>query len=691
MRDAARFQSDETTVFGALFEEIAAQSPDVEGVSRPAFSETETRTLEVLADFARGHGLSVWFDEGRNARFSLPEDREAERYVVVGSHVDSVPFGGNYDGLAGVLAGVACLVRARRTGARFARPVHVLAMRGEESAWFGPCYIGSKVLTGTLDESELQALHKGDGRSLADHMAETGLPVKRIARAIPLADLSAMEAYIEVHIEQGPLLIGKGLPAAVVSGIRGNFRHREVRCIGETGHSGAVPRAYRRDPVLAMADLLVRLDESWQTILNKGADLVLTSGIVGTDPQKHAMTRIPDSIAFSLDIRSQSTETLDQMREMGCADLFWGEDVSPEGRTQKIARSHRLAEEFDGKFAPLENRRTALLDEIAYREGNLNELAYLHNEVTIELEESRYDYVIERAANDDKVFRPGILPWSRTEEDRQRLRKALLASLLLMLVIGGVPLIWEVPARDPGERVEIPERLARMVKEKVPPKPVERPPEQPREEVREEPKPEQPQVAEQRPEPTPEEVRRARTTAVVAALVLPAAQADPGVYGHAAPVHPGYASPVAWDAGAAGLYQPPYYHPRPARPAKQDFNRKVRPHKTQFQGPVAPAAYVGPGYPYLNAPLFPTPRPDIPYQTGVTLITNQALAPHEMLYPHTYKALYPPFYYTNKGTWVVTPLGVWSTENWSLVGTEVSVKYKPHISPFALFHPPVHR
>lgn len=206
-------------------------------------------------------------------------------------------------------------------------------------------------------------------------------------------------------------------------------------------------------------------------------------------------------------------ETLEQMREMDCADLFWGEDVSAQEQAQKITRSRNLSEEFDGKFAPLENRRAALLEEIEVREGNLCELAYRYNEVMVELEESRYDYVIERAANDDKVFRAGVLPWSRTEEDRQRLRKALLASLLLMLVIGGVPLIWEVPARDPNERVEIPERLARMVKEKVPPKPVERPAEQPREELREEPKPEQPQVAEQRPEPTPEEVKRARTVA----------------------------------------------------------------------------------------------------------------------------------------------------------------------------------
>ena len=106
------------------------------------------------------------------------------------------------------------------------------------------------------------------------------------------------------------------MPAAVVSAIRGNFRHKTVRCIGEAGHSGAVPRAFRKDPVLAMADLLSRLDESWLTILQKGDDLVLTSGIVSTDPAKHAMSRIPDEIGFSLDVRSQSQDVLDAMTDL---------------------------------------------------------------------------------------------------------------------------------------------------------------------------------------------------------------------------------------------------------------------------------------------------------------------------------------------------------------------------------------
>lgn len=299
-----------------LLETIADRTKDVEGFSRPAFSDIETQTLKFLETFARKNGLAVWYDDGMNANFSLPEDKDAKSFVVVGSHVDSVPFGGNFDGLAGVVAGLVCLVRAKREKQTFERPVHVLAMRGEESAWFGPCYIGSKALTGTLGAKEIKAKHKADGRSLGEHMADIGIPMPKVKRGTPLIDLKAIEAYLELHIEQGPLLVGKKIPAAVVTGIRGNFRHRAIRCIGEAGHSGAVPKAYRRDPVLALADLLVRLDDSWTTILNKGDDLVLTSGVVMTDPDKHAMSRIPDSVSFSLDVRSQSKKTLDDMRKL---------------------------------------------------------------------------------------------------------------------------------------------------------------------------------------------------------------------------------------------------------------------------------------------------------------------------------------------------------------------------------------
>ena len=91
--------------------------------------------------------------------------------------------------------------------------------------------------------------------------------------------------------------------------------------------------------------------------------------------------------------------------------------------------------------------------------------------------------------------------------------------------------------------------------------------------------------------------------------------------------------------------------------------------------------------PQTGAPLYVSPQPNIPYQVGGSAITNQALAPHEMLYPHEYRAMYAPFYYVVKGGWVVTPWGVRNNEQWELQGTEVNVKYRSRVAPFSGFNP----
>jgi hypothetical protein len=108
-------------------------------------------------------------------------------------------------------------------------------------------------------------------------------------------------------------------------------------------------------------------------------------------------------------------------------------------------------------------------------------------------------------------------------------------------------------------------------------------------------------------------------------------------------------------------------------------------------GPGAPPPGARPGnnYPVLNAPLYPSPVQYTPPWTGGTIITNQALAPHEMLYPHRYHAMYGPFYYNVRGCWVVTPFGVRQYEKWRLEGTQVKVDYHPHFRLFSGYHPPV--
>jgi hypothetical protein len=95
------------------------------------------------------------------------------------------------------------------------------------------------------------------------------------------------------------------------------------------------------------------------------------------------------------------------------------------------------------------------------------------------------------------------------------------------------------------------------------------------------------------------------------------------------------------------------------------------------------------GYPFTNAPMYPTPLPNIPYQVGSTVLTNQALYPHEMLYAHTYRALYPPYYYEVSGAWKPMPWGVSNCEHWKLRGTLVTVKYHSSIGFLSGFSPPV--
>ncbi|MBW3542989.1 MAG: hypothetical protein KY476_22230 [Planctomycetes bacterium] len=153
-------------------------------------------------------------------------------------------------------------------------------------------------------------------------------------------------------------------------------------------------------------------------------------------------------------------------------------------------------------------------------------------------------------------------------------------------------------------------------------------------------------------------------------------------HSHSVPVHGAH---VGGGAYTHGGYAPP--------PPVHSDGWIGRGHHKAYYHPNEPLArpwyYAGsPGYPYLDAPLYPSPVPNVPYQVGATLITNQALAPHEMLYKHEYKALYPPYYYKVDGGWVVTPWGVWSHEDWKLQGTQVEVEYRPHYSIFSMFCPP---
>ena len=298
-----------------LFERVAAASSDGDGVSRPSYGDGETGAIEILEAFAAEHGIAAGRDRAANVVFRIDEG-EPDRYLLVGSHVDSVPRGGNYDGLAGVVAGLLLLAELRAGGVRPPLPVRAIGLRGEESAWFGRACVGSRALAGLLAPGDLEAPRRGTGRSLGACMKEAGADTRAILSGERLLDLDKVRAFVELHIEQGPVLVDRGLPVAVVTGIRGNVRHRRLRCLGESGHSGAVPRWLRRDAVFAVSDLVMRLDEHWRTIQQEGGDLVVTVGVLHTDAGHDAMSRVPGEAEFSFEARSESEATLDALEDL---------------------------------------------------------------------------------------------------------------------------------------------------------------------------------------------------------------------------------------------------------------------------------------------------------------------------------------------------------------------------------------
>jgi beta-ureidopropionase / N-carbamoyl-L-amino-acid hydrolase len=301
-----------------LFDTLRKETLDGEGVSRESYGAGEQFAHDLLRKTAGTLRLETRVDFAGNLYMTLAgRDRLAPGWIT-GSHLDSVPMGGNYDGAAGVVAGVAVLAALQRCGEQPPRDITVMCIRAEEaSSWYGGSHnghLGSRAALGMLPPSELQsAVNSRSGRTLAQHVAEAGFDAEAIAAGHKELERERFLGYVELHIEQGPVLENRALPVGIVTGIRGSARLRSARCIGEYTHSGAVPHEYRSDAVLATAELCYRLDNAWADVRKSGGDLVFTVGKLHTDPSAHALTKVPGEASFTVDLRSQDSSTLEMM------------------------------------------------------------------------------------------------------------------------------------------------------------------------------------------------------------------------------------------------------------------------------------------------------------------------------------------------------------------------------------------
>jgi allantoate deiminase len=227
--------------------------------------------------------------------------------LVLGSHLDTVRDAGRYDGMLGVLVAIAVVERLRDSGTPLPFAIEVLGFADEEGVRYGTAYLGSSVVAGTFDPAALER-HDAGGVAMADAITAFGGDVAALGAA--RRDPSGLLGYVEVHIEQGPVLEAEDLPVGVVTGIAGQTR-AEVVFTGVAGHAGTVPMALRRDALAAAAEWIGAVEARARSV----DGLVATVGEMAVGPG--ASNVIPARAAMSLDVRHLD----DGRREAAVADM----------------------------------------------------------------------------------------------------------------------------------------------------------------------------------------------------------------------------------------------------------------------------------------------------------------------------------------------------------------------------------
>lgn len=295
-----------------LFDQLRRDGLDEPGVTRDPYGPGEQRAHATVSAVAQQLGLSIDHDAAANLYMTLAGRDPMAKGIVVGSHLDSVPHGGNFDGAAGVVAGLVAVAAFQRAGIKPERDITVMGIRAEESIWFQVSYIGSRGALGTLPEGALDVRRIDTQRTLAEHIADCGGDPDALRAGNRYFDPARLRAYVELHIEQAPSLVEAGRPVAICTGIPGNFRYPEARIEGSHDHVG-LPRRFRRDAAMAGAEFAMALDRVWEEHEAKGIAMACTIGRFHTDPTMHGLTIVPGAFHFSLDVRAYDEAVLAEL------------------------------------------------------------------------------------------------------------------------------------------------------------------------------------------------------------------------------------------------------------------------------------------------------------------------------------------------------------------------------------------
>jgi hydantoinase/carbamoylase family amidase len=311
----------------ADLEQAARYGGEGTGVTRFAWSPELQAASEWLVDELRELGLEAGLDAAGNVVGRW--EAGAGTAVLVGSHLDTVPRGGRYDGALGVLAALEAIRSLRRTGVEPTRPLWLASFMDEEGSRFRTGLLGSRAFVGE-DLSGLDERVGADGVSLREAMATLGFDFDRIGEA---GAVDRVGAYLELHIEQGPRLERAGVDVGVVTAIVGLVSYR-ARFTGEANHAGTTPMDARRDALAGAARVVLALRDEARARDGMTANV----GIIAVEPG--GFNVIPGVSEFTIDVRAPSPESFAEARR------FVGETVeriaSEEGLGFELEETHRL-------------------------------------------------------------------------------------------------------------------------------------------------------------------------------------------------------------------------------------------------------------------------------------------------------------------------------------------------------------
>lgn len=274
-----------------------------EGMMRLALSDADREARDLLVSWMEEAGMSVRIDDMGTVYGVMKGTDEKALPICVGSHMDTQPNGGKYDGFFGVMAGLEAILSIKESGLELDSDLILADWTNEEGARFVPPMLASGVNAGVFDPQWVYDREDTEGVRYEDELKRIGYQGEKENR------LTKAKAYLEPHIEQGPVLDAKGLSCGIVTGALG-ITGLDITISGEANHAGTTPMSHRKDALVAAAEAISRIRKN---CIDFGEPAVITNGIINAQPASKNI--VPGTVYFSIDLRYHTDEGMAELEQ----------------------------------------------------------------------------------------------------------------------------------------------------------------------------------------------------------------------------------------------------------------------------------------------------------------------------------------------------------------------------------------